>query len=143
VIEAIIGGAGLLSATTLAIILWRETRASRAASDLASEWRRQFDQTQHELELTRMTVKVQAEENQLLKKRLEVTEQQRNRAMETARDHFVQRLQDAKIADAAKFVADMLATPLAGPGSGGSGGGVLPQVPRSENGIDRLIDPDA
>lgn len=137
---ALLGLVAVLVASNITSAIWLHsaTNGRDTASDTAAEWRLRFEQKQHELELSDLNVKTLTSELDETKKLLEVTQRQRNEAMETARDHFVQRIKSAGTADAASLLASLLAQPITGPD-----GGVLPKANRSDDAKDGLLDPEA
>lgn len=125
----------LLVGTNITITVWWRgaVKSKDAVRDVADKWRESAVSAVNDLRIERANVQVLTDELESVKKLLAVTERQRNDAYGAARDHLVQRLQTAKIADSAKFVADLLATPIAG--------GVLPKRPDPNDPRDALIDP--
>lgn len=130
---ALLGLVALLIGTNITLTVWWRgaNKDKNVAEDLAHAEQKQRVQAQEELRLANLTIQAREAEMAIVKERLVTAEQQRNEATEAARDHFVRRLQDSKIADAAKLVADLLADPLPGV--------VLPK--RSDDAKDGLLDP--
>lgn len=96
---------------------------------------REFGESMHDLEVANHNVSLLRDELDATKEILKVVQQQRNDAMETARDYFVQRLQNTGSSEAARIVADLLASPI--------NELVLPKAKRSDDPKDGLINPFA
>lgn len=128
-------GGGLTVLAFVATQAWWLHSANRDKDncrDLLDGERKEHVETRESLRLAEMNAKALTGELALTKELLATAQAQRNEAMESARDHFVQRLQSSGASEAANLVADLLATPIAA--------GVPPRK-RSEDAKDGLLDP--
>lgn len=110
-------GIGLIAATAgvlaLALLGRRDAKELLAARDVLEKLDEQFDA----LEVDRNGLKVEIDsertKTKTLTDRVAVAEAQRNEAQRRERDHVIERIKSAKVADANRIIADLLSTPLA------------------------------
>jgi hypothetical protein len=125
----------LTANVTQAIWLRSANKRKDDAELLAMGSQKELLIAQEELRAANLTIKARAAEMTLISERLVTAEQQRNEARADAKKEFVAKLQQANLADAARFVAELVAQPI--------NSGVLPKARLSDHPVDGLLDPNS
>jgi hypothetical protein len=127
---------------TLAFLNRKDGRELIAARDMLDKEREETRKVRGELAVETAAHAVTSDELRKEKILRAGAEAQRNEAYRTARDHFVERIKKAKVADANHLIADLLSMPLPGVLVSGVPKAV-PEGRATAPGPDSLIDPFA